>query len=136
MVMLQSGSFCAEVVRDTNILRPELIFLKKFLPFILWAVFQKRTIYNGISMIYTVLFLKKQTSFYGWRHRYKPFHLSPSTPVMQKASRQTWNSLRLSIIFATKNSFSQIFENKPPFLKFWKKKLPLSALPYPSHLQR
>ena len=56
MVMLQSGSFCAEVVRDTNILRPELIFLKKFLPFILWAVFQKHTIYNGISMIYTVLF--------------------------------------------------------------------------------
>lgn len=118
MVMLQSGSFCAEVVRDTNILRPELIFLKKFLPFILWAVFQKHTIYNGISMIYTVLFLKKQTSFYGWRHRYKPFHLSPSTPVMQKVLQQTWNSLRLSIIFATKNSFSQILENKPPFLKF------------------
>ena len=77
MVMLQSGSFCAEVVRDTNILRPELIFLKKFLPFILWTVFQKRTIYNGISIIYTVLFLKKQTSFYGWRHRYQPFHLPP-----------------------------------------------------------
>lgn len=99
-------------------------------------MFQKHTIYNGISMIYTVLFLKKQISFYGWRHRYKPFHLSPSTPVMQKVSRQTWNSLRLSMIFATKDSFSQILENKPPFLKFWKKKLPLSALPYPSPLQR
>lgn len=136
MVMLQSGSFCAGVVRDTNIPRPELIFLKKSLPFILWAVFQKHTIYNGISMIYSVLFLKKQISFYGWRHRYKPFHLSPSTPVMQKVSRQTWNSLRLSMIFATKDSFSQILENKPPFLKFWKKKLPLSALPYPSPLQR
>lgn len=84
-------------------------------------MFQKHTIYNGISMIYTVLFLKKQTSFYGWRHRHKPFHLSPSTPVMQKVSRQTWNSLRLSMIFATKNSFSQILENKPPFLKFKKR---------------
>ena len=99
-------------------------------------MFQKHTIYNGISMIYTVLFLKKQISFYSWRHRYKPFHLSPSTPVMQKVSRQTWNFLRLSMIFATKDSFSQILENKPPFLKFWKMKLPLSALPYPSPLQR
>ena len=84
-------------------------------------MFQKHTLYNGISMRYSVLFLKKQTSFYGWRHRYKPFHLSPSTPVMQKVSRQTWNSLRLSIIFATKDSFSQILENKPPFLKFEKR---------------
>lgn len=96
-------------------------FLKKFLPFILWVVFQKHTICNDISIIYTVLFFEKQTSFYGWRHRYKPFHLSPSMPVMQKVSRQTWNSLRLSMIFATKNSFSQILENKPPFLKFKKR---------------
>lgn len=84
-------------------------------------MFQKHTIYNGISMIYTVLFLKKQISFYGWRHRYKPFHLSPSTPVMQKVSRQTWNSLRLSIIFATKDSFSQILETNLPFSNFEKR---------------
>lgn len=119
MVMLQSGSFCAGVVRDTNILRPELIFLKKILPFILWAVFQKHTIYNGISMIYTVLFLKKQTSFYGWRYRYKPFHLSPTTPMMQKGITEDMEFSRIIYDF---------YNNKPPFLNFWKTKLPFLFL--------
>lgn len=50
-----------------------------------------------------------------------PFTSPPSTPVMQKVSRQIWNSIGLSMIFATKNSFSQILENKPPFLKFKKR---------------
>lgn len=35
------------------------------------------------------------------------------------------------MIFATKDSFSQILENKPPFLKFWKKETPFVGTPLP-----
>lgn len=136
MVMLQSGPFCAEVVRDTNILRPELIFLKKFLPFILWAVFQKRTIYNGISMIYTVLFLKKQTSFYGWRHRYKLFHLSPFHTSDAKSITTDMEFSQTVHTFCNKKLLFSNFGKQTSVSQIKKKKLPLSALPYPSPLQR
>ena len=135
MVMLQSGPFCAEVVRDINILRPELIFLKKFLPFILWAVFQKRTIYNGISMIYTVLFLKNRPPFMADAIAISPF----TSPLPHQWCKKYHD--RHGIL----SDCPYFLQQKTPFLKFWKtnlrfsnkkKKLPLSALPYPSPLQR
>lgn len=59
-----------------------------------------------------------------------PFTSPPSTPVMQKVSRQIWNSIGLSMIFATKNSFSQILENNPPFSNL-KKETPFVSTPLP-----
>lgn len=62
-------------------------------------------------MIYIVLFSKKQTSFYSWRPRYKPFHLSPTTSVMQKGIPEDMEFPRTVYDF---------YNNKTPFLKFWK----------------
>ena len=94
-------------------------FFKKFSPFILRTVPKKCKIYNDISMICTLIFFWKQTSFYGWRYRYKPFHLSPTTPMMQK-------SITADMEFS--RTVHDFYNNKPPFLNFWKTKLPFLNL--------
>ena len=80
---------------------------------------KKCKIYNDISMICTLIFFWKQTSFYGWRYRYKPFHLSPTTPMMQKGITEDMEFSRTIYGF---------YNNKPPFLNFWKTKLPFLFL--------
>lgn len=66
-------------------------------------------------MIYIVLFSKKPTSFYSWRPRYKPFHLSHTTSVMQKGIPEDMEFPRTVYDF---------YNSKTPFLKFWKINLP------------
>lgn len=80
---------------------------------------KKCKIYNDISMICTLIFFWKQTSFYGWHYRYKPFHLSPTTPMMQKGITEDMEFSRTIYDF---------YNNKPPFLNFWKTKLPFLFL--------
>ena len=70
-------------------------------------------------MICTLIFFWKQTSFYGWRYRYKPFHLSPTTPMMQKGITEDMEFSRTIYDF---------YNNKPPFLNFRKTKLPFLFL--------
>lgn len=76
---------------------------------------KKCKIYNDISMICTLIFFWKQTSFYGWHYRYKPFHLSPTTQMMQKGIPADMEFPRTVYDF---------YNNKTPFLKFWKTNLP------------
>lgn len=94
-------------------------FLKNFLPLSYGQCLKSArfiTIYRWYGLSY---FFWKQTSFYGWRYRYKPFHLSPTTPMMQKGITEDMEFSRIIYDF---------YNNKPPFLNFWKTKLPFLFL--------